>query len=66
MLAFGLGTVPNLLMAGLLLDRAKRILEGKGLRYAAAAVLVAFAFIGIWRALYHPDALAQGPFCLVP
>jgi hypothetical protein len=53
-------------MAGLLLDRAKGILEGKGLRYAAAVVLVAFAFIGIWRTLYFPDALAQGPFCLVP
>ena len=63
MLAFGLGTVPNLLAAGMLLDRAKRRVGGKALRYAAAATLVAFAFIGIWRALYHPDALAQGAFC---
>ena len=66
MLAFGLGTVPNLLATGLLLNRAKRVFEGKGLRHAAAAVLIAFAFIGIWLALYRPDALAQGPFCLVP
>ncbi len=66
MLAFGLGTVPNLLAAGMLLDRAKRVFEGKWLRYVAAAVLIAFSLIGIWRVLYHPDALAQGPFCFVP
>lgn len=65
MLAFGLGTLPNLLAAGVLLARAKRALEGKAVRYAAAAVLIAFAFVGIWRVLYSPGALAQGPFCLV-
>lgn len=65
MLAFGLGTVPNLLAAGVLLDRAKRAYEGKGMRCAAATVMIAFALIGIWRALYHSDALAQGAFCLV-
>jgi uncharacterized protein len=64
MLAFGLGTLPNLLAAGVLLARAKRALEGKVLRYAAAAVLIAFALLGIWRVLYEPGALAQGPFCM--
>ncbi len=66
MLAFGLGTLPNLLAAGVLLARARRALEGRAVRYGAAAVLIAFALVGIWRVLYAPGALAQGPFCLVP
>jgi hypothetical protein len=66
MLAFGLGTLPNLLAAGVLLARARRAFEGRAVRYGAAAVLIAFALVGIWRVLYAPGALAQGPFCLVP
>jgi uncharacterized protein len=66
MLAFGLGTLPNLAATGLLLDRARHLFERATLRRAAAALLVAFAVVGIYRALYIPNALAQGPFCLVP
>jgi sulfite exporter TauE/SafE len=66
MLAFGLGTVPNLLAGALLLGRARRVLEGRPLRYAAAALLIGFAVAGFWRVLFDPGALAQGPFCLVP
>jgi sulfite exporter TauE/SafE len=66
MLAFGLGTVPNLLAGGLVLDRARLSLNAKPLRYAAAAVLIGFGAVGTWRVLAHPDWLAQGPFCLVP
>jgi sulfite exporter TauE/SafE len=65
MLAFGLGTLPNLLAAGVLLARTRRALESKALRYTAAAVLIAFGLLGAWRALYAPGTLAQGPFCLV-
>ena len=64
MLAFGLGTLPNLLAAGVLLARTRRALEKKALHYAAAAVLIAFALAGIWRVIYSPGTLAQGPFCL--
>ena len=66
MLAFGLGTLPNLAATGLLLDRAKPLFERATLRRAAAALLVTFAVVGVYRALYVPDSLAQGPFCLVP
>ena len=66
MLAFGLGTVPNLVAGGMLLDQIVRRVSAKSLRHASAAVLVGFALIGMWRTLYHPNALAQGPFCLVP
>ena len=63
MFAFGLGTLPNLTAAGLLLTRARRFLARATLRRAAAALLVAFALAGIYRALFVPDALAAGPFC---
>lgn len=66
MLAFGIGTVPNLLAAGVLLDRGKRALDRRSLRYAAAAILTAFALVGIWRVFYAPGAMATGPFCLAP
>ena len=66
LLAFGLGTVPNLFAAGMLLERVKRTLGERRLRFAAAALLTAFASVGIWRVLGHADALGQGPFCLAP
>jgi len=66
MLAFGLGTLPNLLAAGILLSRARRFLSGGAMRHAAAALMIAFGLLGIWRVFFAPGALAQGPFCLVP
>lgn len=65
MLAFGLGTPPNLVATGLLRDRAKPLFEGATLRRAAAALLVAFVGVGIYRALHIPNALPQRAFCLV-
>ena len=64
MLAFGLGTLPNLLAAGWLMARARRWLDARGDRDAAAALLAAFAIVGIWRALTATGTMAQGPFCL--
>lgn len=66
MLAFGLGTLPNLVAAGWVMARARTWLDGRIARYAAAALLVGFAAFGIWRALFGPMSTAQGPFCLVP
>ena len=66
MLAFGLGTLPNLLACGVLLARARRFMSALAVRRAAAGVMIAFALLGIWRALFAADALAQGAFCLVP
>jgi uncharacterized protein len=66
MLAFGLGTLPNLAATGFLLDRTKSLVGRATARRAAAVLLMGFAVAGIYRALYLPDTLAQGPFCLVP
>jgi len=66
MLLFGLGTLPNLLAAGLLLGRGQRVLARPAVRYAAGALIGAFALFGLYRALFVPEALAHGPFCIVP
>jgi sulfite exporter TauE/SafE len=66
MLAFGLGTLPNLLAAGWTLARTQRSFDRPWLRYAAAAVVAGFAVVGLYRAFAMPDALGHGPFCLYP
>ena len=66
MLAFGLGTLPNLMAAEFLFGRVRRALTRRMARYAVATVVIAFGLLGIWRVVYDPGALAQGPFCLVP
>jgi uncharacterized protein len=64
MLAFGLGTLPNLLAAGWTLARSRRWLDDRRFRYFAAAVIAAFALLGLYRAWFVPEALGQGPFCV--
>ena len=65
MLAFGLGTLPNLLAAGWTLARSQRWFADARYRYAAAAIIAGFASLGLYRAWFVPEALGQGPFCLV-
>jgi sulfite exporter TauE/SafE len=66
MSVFGLATLPSLLTAGALFSRLSRSLRGRPLRLAIAALLTVFALAGIYRALWVPEALAQGPFCFLP
>ena len=65
MLAFGVGTLPNLLAAGWLMRRVQRWLDRAALRYGAAAIVGAFALLGLYRAWFAPETLGDGPFCLV-
>jgi sulfite exporter TauE/SafE len=64
MLAFGLGTLPNLTAAGVLADRVIPLLRAGPLRFAAAALIAGFALVGLYRTFFAPGALAHGPFCL--
>ncbi len=66
MLAFGLGTLPNLLAAGWTLARAQRLLNRRVYRYGAAAIVAGFALAGLYRVGFVPASLGQGPFCLFP
>ncbi|MCC6377207.1 MAG: sulfite exporter TauE/SafE family protein [Burkholderiales bacterium] len=63
MLAFGLGTLPNLLAAAWVLSRARRLFEARWLRFLAGALVAAFALAGLWRAWFVPSSLGSGPFC---
>jgi len=65
MLAFGIGTLPNLVAATLVLRRGRSALERRPIRLAGAAVVGAFALAGLFRALFVPEALGQGPFCIL-
>ena len=65
MLAFGLGTLPNLLAAGVLVARARRWFASPAARWAAGAIVAGFALVGVWRALTASDALGASPFCFV-
>jgi sulfite exporter TauE/SafE len=63
MAAFGLGTLPNLLAAGYLASRVRGLRDVRLARFAAAALIGAFAIAGLWRAAM-PGALPSGAFCL--
>ena len=52
MLSFGLGTLPNLLLAGLLADRLRQWLALRWLRLVAGLIVAAFGvhgLYGVWR-----------------
>jgi sulfite exporter TauE/SafE len=60
MLGLWMGTLPALLIAGRFAAR----LGTQRNRRAAAAVIAAFALVGLYRALFAPALSAAGPFCL--
>ena len=51
MLAFGLGTLPNLLLMGLFASQLQRFLGRRGVRLAAGLIIVALGLFGLARAL---------------
>jgi sulfite exporter TauE/SafE len=63
MLAFGLGTLPNLLATGWLLARARTWLGSPRVRWAGALLLAGFAALGLWRAFFGPLSELRGAFC---
>ena len=64
MLAFGAGTLPNLVGATYLLARSRTLLASTAGRVAAGCLVGGFATYGIYRALFIPSVLGQSPFCL--
>jgi len=65
MLAFGVATVPHLAGFGWAIARVRNVVRGTAFRRVAAATIATFAVIGLYRALFLPGTLGQGPFCLV-
>ena len=64
MLSFGLGTVPNLMSAGIALARLRRLIAMRGARMAAGSLVLAFGVFGLARAADLGEAIRRGLLCL--
>ena len=65
MLAFGLGTLPNLLLAGLLLKRFRDLAQARALRLASGLLVMGFGVWGLFNATTLGGRLWQGVVCAV-
>ncbi len=64
MLAFGLGTLPNLLLISQFSAALTQFGQYVWVRYFAAALLFTTAGFGLYRAWALPEALLKGGFCI--
>lgn len=64
MLAFGLGTLPNLLLISGLSARLAGWGHQNWARYVAASLMISTGLIGLYRAMTLPEALLKGGFCI--
>ncbi len=64
MLAFGLGTLPNLLLISGFSARLAGWGHQAWARYLAAGLMAFTGLLGLYRALTLPDALLKGGFCI--
>lgn len=64
MLAFGLGTVPNMMLAGMALARLRRLVALRSARLFAGALVLAFGVFGLARAADIGEAVRRGLLCL--
>ncbi|MBK7765314.1 MAG: sulfite exporter TauE/SafE family protein [Sulfuritalea sp.] len=60
MLAFGLGTLPNLMLAGLLLVRFRSVVQGSALRLVSGLIVLAFGLWGLFNAATLGGKLWRG------
>ncbi len=65
MLAFGLGTLPNLMLAGLLLKKFRDLAQARTLRLAAGVLVMGFGVWGLINATNLGGRLWQGIVCAV-
>ena len=65
LLAFGLGTLPNLMLAGLLLARFRRVIQGRPLRLGSGLLVLGFGVYGLLNAATLGGKLWQGVVCHV-
>ncbi len=65
MLAFGLGTLPNLLLAGILFERLRGFAVDRRVRLAAGALVAGFGVAGLARAAGLSEHIRQGLLCII-
>lgn len=64
MLAFGLGTLPNLLLAGMLFKRFRDLTRNRKLRLASGLVVLGFGMFGLYHAPSLGGDLWRGVVCV--
>jgi sulfite exporter TauE/SafE len=64
MLAFGLGTLPNLLAAGLIAQRVRPVLRLPWVRSLAGGIMIVLGAMGLARIPGLPEAIRSGILCL--
>lgn len=65
MLAFGLGTLPNLLLAGLMLVRFRRVMQERFVRTGSGVLVIGFGLYGLLNGTTLGGRLWQGVVCHV-
>lgn len=63
--AFGLGTLPNLLVISGLSGYLRQLSRKPAVRVASGLVVIGFGVLGVARSIWLPDTLAQHGFCVV-
>jgi sulfite exporter TauE/SafE len=66
MLAFGLGTLPTLLVAGLLGTQLRTVMQKRGVRLASGALVLAFGLAGVWHASQGMPGSWLDAICITP
>jgi len=64
MLAFGLGTVPNLLLAGVALRRLSGVTRARPVRMAAGGLVLGFGVYGLANAATLTEHIRSGLICI--
>ena len=65
MFAFGLGTLPNLLLAGMAIKRLRDITSNRYVRLAAGALVAGFGVFGLAKAVHLGEHIRQGLLCII-
>ena len=65
MLAFGFGTLPNLMLAGMMFTRLRDITSDRRVRLASGALVAVFGVAGLVRATDLGERIRQGLLCIV-
>ncbi|EGF33149.1 Heavy-metal-associated domain and membrane-bounded cytochrome biogenesis cycZ-like domain, membrane copper tolerance protein [Oxalobacteraceae bacterium IMCC9480] len=66
MLAFGLGTLPTLLVMGLLGTQLRAVMQRRGVRIASGVLVLAFGLLGLWRASHGMPGSWLDAICITP
>jgi sulfite exporter TauE/SafE len=60
MIVFGLGTLPNLLLAGMLFSRFRRFIQSRAARVVSGLLVLAFGLYGLFNAAHMAVLLWRG------